>query len=187
MKKIRIKGIAIGKVESIPLSKNYDYEILEVYKDIYEFTNKNLYNVSFSEKDNEILKKARNTIKNFLNPNPPQNSLISIDEDDIKETFSDSTFTTFGLGFGTGENKITDIINQLLTSSFLILKGATKVFIDIKCTGDTLLSEAQEIADKIREAVETDIENIMFTLEVDSDRFSDEDSMEVFVFANNYK
>lgn len=194
MNKIKIKGFAVGEVKNLPLSENYDYEFIKTFNDIEQFAkeiyNKNPLSFLLLNKDKcknleeETLEKASIMLKEILYPQHRTPGFIDLDDEDFINTFKNPVFTTFGFGTGTGKNKITNALVQLFTSPFLTLKGATKLFIDIKHTPyDYSIADGNYIADKLKECSQADNCTVTF-----SDKIILEyvDKVEISVFACNY-
>lgn len=129
----------------------------------------------------EILLNAVKGISDLINTA----GFVNVDFADVRAIMGDTGDAIMGAGEGTGEDRVSDAVNQAIHNALLEdtdITGATSVLINV-CGGDDLsITEWKEVSEKITEKVDNQA-NIIIGLTIDK---SLQDKLMVTVIATGF-
>jgi cell division protein FtsZ len=111
---------------------------------------------------------------------------INVDFADVKTILRNAGFAVMGIGHGTGENRAREAAESAISNPLLETKiqGATRVLVNITAPSDLTLSEVSEAMEIIRNAIASDVANLIFGT-VQDDRLNGE--MQITVLAAGFE
>ncbi|MCQ2538332.1 MAG: cell division protein FtsZ [Lachnospiraceae bacterium] len=112
-------------------------------------------------KADEVLKQSVQGITDLMT----KEGLINLDFADVSKVMKDKGIAHIGIGYGSGEDKCLNAIQEAIMSPLLdtTIDGAKDIIINF--TGDISILEVQEAADKVRELADRDANIIFGTVE----------------------
>ena len=112
---------------------------------------------AFREVDN-VLRRGVQSISDLI----AVTGLVNLDFADVKEVMKDSGNALIGIGIGTGEGRAVEAAKQAVSSPLLetTIDGATDAIINITGGNSLTLFEAEDAAEVVRNAANTDINTI---------------------------
>ncbi len=97
-----------------------------------------------------------------------ENGLVNLDFNDVRTIMLNKGLAHMGVGYGKGENKAVDAVNQAISSPLLETRidGATGILINVTGGEDLSLVEINEAAEVVKNAADPDA-NIIFGAVID--------------------
>ena len=110
------------------------------------------------KKADEVLQQAVQGITDLINVP----AIINLDFADVQTVMKDKGIAHIGIGRGSGEDKAVEAIKQAMESPLLetTIDGATDAIINITGGNSLTLFEAEDAAEVVRKAANTDINTI---------------------------